>query len=135
MLRMYSGPVDIHDWMVHKIVAGFGKVIYDPVPHILYRQHGNNAIGVCTGRYKSFKARLKRFFNGAGAGVRSKIAKCILEAYDGILSEENKSILRNLAYYKDSFKNKLALLKDRNFKLGSKSADFQFAVLVLLNKV
>lgn len=35
-----------HDWWIYLLVTGAsGHVIYDPVPQILYRQHGANQIG------------------------------------------------------------------------------------------
>lgn len=46
-----------HDWFAYMIVAGIGgKVIYDPVPHVLYRQHESNVQGANTG----WNARLSR---------------------------------------------------------------------------
>jgi len=35
-----------HDWFSYLIVTGAGGVVhYSPVPHLLYRQHGGNAVG------------------------------------------------------------------------------------------
>lgn len=35
-----------HDWWLYQIVSGAGgRVIYDPEPAILYRQHGRNMVG------------------------------------------------------------------------------------------
>lgn len=41
-----SSNVPFHDWSIYQTIAaaGFG-VIYDEQPHILYRQHGNSALG------------------------------------------------------------------------------------------
>jgi glycosyltransferase involved in cell wall biosynthesis len=39
-------PFLFHDWWGYIIVSGAGGYVhYDPVPHILYRQHGNNQLG------------------------------------------------------------------------------------------
>jgi glycosyltransferase involved in cell wall biosynthesis len=35
----------MHDWWCALVVAAVGRVIYDPEPLILYRQHGGNAVG------------------------------------------------------------------------------------------
>ncbi|MDR9769430.1 hypothetical protein [Acetomicrobium sp.] len=35
----------MHDWWIYLVISAFGKVIYDPVPKILYRQHSSNVIG------------------------------------------------------------------------------------------
>lgn len=35
-----------HDWWLYLVGSAFGKVIYDPIPTIQYRQHQNNVIGM-----------------------------------------------------------------------------------------
>jgi glycosyltransferase involved in cell wall biosynthesis len=51
-----------HDWWIYLVVAAFGKVVYDPEPSILYRQHGGNAIGMGSGlaRYRTIGRFLRR---------------------------------------------------------------------------
>ncbi|PTR12073.1 glycosyltransferase family 2 protein [Cereibacter azotoformans] len=40
------GRLVVHDWWIYQIVSGAGgRVIFDPVPLLLYRQHGGNLIG------------------------------------------------------------------------------------------
>lgn len=40
----------IHDWWIYQVVTGIGgRVIFDDTPHLLYRQHGGNAIGANRG--------------------------------------------------------------------------------------
>lgn len=47
-----------HDWWAYMIVSGAGgTVIYDPVPHVSYRQHGGNLVG----SNASLRARGRRF--------------------------------------------------------------------------
>ncbi len=41
--------VHFHDWWMYLVVSAFGKVVYDPQPTILYRQHGGNALGMGAG--------------------------------------------------------------------------------------
>jgi len=42
--------VVVHDWWVYLMVTGAGgRVIYDPEPHLLYRQHADNVIGANDG--------------------------------------------------------------------------------------
>ena len=50
--------VSMHDWWAYQIVSGVGGVvIYDEIPFIKYRQHGNNLLGANTG----FVSRIRRF--------------------------------------------------------------------------
>ncbi len=49
-VRHAEGVVS-HDWWAYQIVSGAGgKVIYDPEPSVLYRQHGENSIGANSSR-------------------------------------------------------------------------------------
>ena len=44
-------PKDLHfhDWWLYLVVSAFGRVVFDPEPTLLYRQHGANQIGHGTG--------------------------------------------------------------------------------------
>lgn len=44
--RLPERGVMMHDWWCALVIAGLGRVHYDPAPTILYRQHGGNAIGM-----------------------------------------------------------------------------------------
>lgn len=35
----------MHDWWAYLVASGFGAVLYDPDPTILYRQHAHNVVG------------------------------------------------------------------------------------------
>lgn len=43
------GRIYFHDWWLYLVVSAFGRVVFDPEPTILYRQHGGNAIGMGSG--------------------------------------------------------------------------------------
>jgi glycosyltransferase involved in cell wall biosynthesis len=65
-----TGLLDIvsHDWWLYQLVTGAsGHVIYDPIPTILYRQHGNNVVGENRSLRGKFK-RLSRLLNGSFSG-------------------------------------------------------------------
>lgn len=50
-----------HDWWCYLLVSGAGgQVIYDPVPHIAYRQHESNLVG----NNSAFGAKLDRVWRG-----------------------------------------------------------------------
>jgi len=49
-LRLLQGkiqPTDVyfHDWWLYIVISALGRVIYDPNPSLLYRQHDRNVIG------------------------------------------------------------------------------------------
>lgn len=51
----------MHDFWVYLVVSCFGKVIYDHTPHIHYRQHGGNVLGVSTSITGLLQKRIKNF--------------------------------------------------------------------------
>lgn len=88
-LQKYHGPQISHDWTVYLIANAIGKIIYDPVPHIQYRIHGDNTIG--TGNMTISK-KIHRFIHGDYQGVRSSMAQSILDIYGSQLSENKVKV-------------------------------------------
>jgi len=60
-----AGPdvkVVAHDWWVYMVVAGCGgRIFYDPVPKVRYRQHDNNLVGTQRG-WSAGMVRLRMLF-------------------------------------------------------------------------
>lgn len=57
-------PLVCHDWWAYLLVSGCaGRVHYDPVPTLDYRQHSHNVIGANTSM-KNRLSRLERMFKG-----------------------------------------------------------------------
>lgn len=86
-----TGPVVMHDWWLYQIVTGAGgRVLFDPEPQVLYRQHATNLMGANRGA----KARITR----AGqllSGVYSGWNRCNLAALDAarhLLTPDNAAI-------------------------------------------
>ncbi len=78
----------IHDSIIHKIAAMFGKVILDQTPHIYYRQHGNNEIGMSADPFRVFIGRVKRFINGKIRKYRSRSARALLDVCGDEIDDE-----------------------------------------------
>jgi glycosyltransferase involved in cell wall biosynthesis len=57
-------PVVAHDWLTYMLVSGCGgKVIYDSVPTLSYRQHEGNLIGA-NADLKNQLLRIRKMFSG-----------------------------------------------------------------------
>lgn len=50
----------MHDAWTYLVVAGCGRVVYDPRPQLYYRQHSDNAIGLYDSRWEEIRHRLER---------------------------------------------------------------------------
>ncbi len=124
----------IHDAIIHKVVAMFGKVILDNDSHIYYRQHGNNEIGMKSGPIKTFISRINNFTSGKMINYRSKTAKSLLNVYGNECSDEQRRLLEIVANYKTDKKLREHLINDECFKTHTINDQF-FKVLVMLNYI
>jgi hypothetical protein len=50
----------MHDAWCYLVVAGCGRVVYDPQPYVLYRLHRSNAVGVGPTRWAEWSGRAAR---------------------------------------------------------------------------
>lgn len=50
----------MHDAWCYLVVAGCGEVVYDRVPHVLYRLHQANTVGVGTTLWSEWSGRVRR---------------------------------------------------------------------------
>lgn len=87
----------MHDWWLALLAAAFGRIGHADVVTVLYRQHGDNALGAWNAR--SFKYKLNRLLHYQE--VRQAIyntfeqAESLLALYGGLLSEESRQLLRD----------------------------------------
>lgn len=124
----------IHDSIIHKIVAMFGKVILDESSHMYYRQHGNNQIGMDANVARVFIGRIERFLSGKMKGYRSKTARSLLNVFGKEIDEDKKELLNIVANYMNDKKLKKELLNRDCFRSHTVN-DFFFRILVLVNYI
>lgn len=124
----------IHDAIIHKVVAMFGKMILDNRSHIYYRQHGNNEIGMNANKAKVFIERVDRFLNGKIRNYRSKTAKSLLNVYGDEIDEDKKELVDIVANYMNDPKLKRELLSRECFRSHTIN-DLFFKILVLVNYI
>src|SRR5690606_36259017 len=55
----------MHDWWAYLVISAFGIVVYDPVPSIQYRMHGQNQVGLPTNSVSWLFAKIKRRLRGS----------------------------------------------------------------------
>lgn len=106
-----EAPVPVlHDWWLYQIVAGAGgRILYDPEPVLLYRQHAGNLIGANTG----LAAQLRRLRMMLAGDFRRWNAENIaaLAASAHRLTPENRALLAGFAALRDrALPGRLAML-------------------------
>ena len=91
-----TGPVVMHDWWLYQLVTGAGgRVIFDPAPSVLYRQHGGNVVGANDG-VRSRLSSLGRMLAGKHRDW-SRRNLAAMTAIRPLLTEENRRLLDDFA--------------------------------------
>lgn len=118
-------PDDIimHDFYIALVCASMnGSLIYDPVPHMDYRQHENNVVGVSYGMKQILTSRISDMIRKPKISIANQ-ANSLLKI-SGI-SAKNRDWLIKVNNYRETFYSRLKLafsLKTRyiNWNMGIK---------------
>jgi len=78
----------MHDAWSYLVVAGCGTVVYDSEPHVLYRLHSSNAIGVSTTWWSEWSKRARRQLDEGKRRVLTAQARELQELYGPELRPE-----------------------------------------------
>lgn len=123
----------MHDAWVFMVCSMFGKVYYDPNPHMDYRQHTNNVAGA--GKEGGLHYNLKMIMERMRQKERQprylnaiNFEKC----YGELLNEEDRKKLKKITNYKKSFISKLILLFDTEIGIADWKFDLTYRVLIIL---
>ena len=123
----------IHDIWIYLIAMAFdAHVVFDPIPHILYRQHGDNAIGTGHGFSHRWKERLTHIL--FQPGIRSGIANLLRECYGKNMPAHNSRLLDLFVEGKRSLSKRITILRDKDFRCGDKTTQRLFWISLTLNK-
>lgn len=123
----------MHDIWIYMICKMFGEVVYDPEPHINYRIHGDNVIG--TYKKKTLSLYLKHFVRIFHTDQNPKLdnVKSFYECYGEMLGEKDKEKVLEVLNYKNSAKDTLKLLFDKDLKSQNLSREFRNKILIILH--
>lgn len=95
LLRSYTPQYYfMHDeWLYKLCVAIGGVVVYDPIPHIYYRQHGLNVIGGIKDKwYQRAANRIIKLFMQSDHH-RYRTVEEIIKGYSALIPDNNRNIL------------------------------------------
>ena len=125
--------LSMHDVWIYDVAQAIGAhVVFDHIPHILYRQHGGNVTGQSTSVMTEWKHRTGRLVK-RDLHSRSKVAQEIYKGYYDMMPEENRILLTDFIEAKTHLKQRLQLLRDRRFRCGDRETYHNFRMAVLMN--
>lgn len=129
--------ITMHDTWVYMVCMIFGTCIYDFEAHISYRQHGNNVIGTPLSHDNALLCyinRVKRLFDRS-LQPRYTNANSFYNSFDDMLSGNDRKMVEKVAFYKQSLRNWIGLLFDKEIEASTKSRNMRNKVLILLRLI
>lgn len=122
--------IPMHDAWFHKIcIISSGKLYFDDDVHILYRQHGNNAIGISNSRLNKIKKHFESLRKKKCS--RSRTIQSLYNCYKSEMSKEDKQLSELVINYKRCFKDRMKLLFNSNIKTNYIYRNILFRLAVL----
>lgn len=126
----------MHDWWFYLCISAFGEVLHDPEPSILYRQHGNNAVGGETSKLGKLKKKWASFRKHRGSHKLVEQAREFHRLYASELQDKDK--LQQLEWFiapRDRFNQRLAYLRRCKLYRQSRIENLLFRVLILIKYI
>lgn len=122
----------MHDtWILKVCLCLKGKVFVDTKPHMSYRQHGGNTVGLGRSLPAYFK-QVNQYLNEYN--VEAQMQE-LLKGYGNIMVPEYATLAKQVCGYKKSFKAKKSLLNKKYINFYNKGLNLTYDIKVLLNKL
>ena len=122
----------MHDtWILKVCLCLDGEIIVDPDPHINYRQHGKNAVGL----EKSFRGYIKQVNQYLNEYHVAPQMEELLNGYKNSMISEYRELAECICKYKNSLSCKKVLLNKNNINFYNKGLNLTYALKVILNKL
>lgn len=134
VLEHLSSTSLMHDSWMYLLCSFFGKVVYDNVPHILYRQHSENVIGSKTNTKDMITDSVLRLFDSS-VQPRLQNASALLNACGSLLNDTDLHKVKKVVFYKKTVFNRIKLLFDFDIKSNSIISDIKYRILIVLGLI
>ncbi len=85
-----------------------GRVIYDHAPHMSYRQHNNNVIGIPTNLKQAIQSRYQTFVTPVKVSIAEQTFD-IIERFNELIPHKNIKFLYKVAHYRNKLLNRVYL--------------------------
>jgi glycosyltransferase involved in cell wall biosynthesis len=111
----------MHDWWCYLVMSVFGRLLYDPTPHINYRLHGANATVTRPTRLAQFMADVRRrVFYSYNTQMRSLQAAEFWRLYgELILDDSARGLISDFLAGKTSTAKRLRLAAGKRLKVNN----------------
>jgi len=122
----------MHDIWVYDVALAVGATVhFDPVPHILYRQHGGNVVGQQSSLYFRWKTRWQHVKRNER--IRLHTAKELWNGFADRMTPENRNITRHVVNYRRSLRSKWHLLFGSDLQCADPTIAITSKIALLFN--
>ncbi len=122
----------MHDVWVYSVALAVGATVkFDKVPHMFYRQHGNNVVGQGQGWMHDMKKRVGRIMRSENSRYRR--AKEIVNGFSGMMPDSNRCLAENFVNAKTSFVQRVKLCFDKRLACSNSKTSKLFRLALLFN--
>ncbi|MBD3766082.1 MAG: glycosyltransferase [Rhodobacterales bacterium] len=136
LVRAAGAPAGLpfHDWWIYLLVAGAGgRLVLDPAPMVLYRQHGGNHIGALGGLGGALRKVRAVLGPGHARWVRANLAA--LRAVAPLLTPEARALLDRLDGPPQRGPDRARLLRDLGVTRPSAAGAAAVTLAALLGRI
>lgn len=134
---IHSNPQNImmHDSWVYKVALCMRRpIIYDPVAHIYYRQHGNNVIGAQMNWKKVWVSRYNRWFKTVTNRRYNEVYELYKE-YAMRMPAESIAVIEPIIGYKEkNFFQRFKIATNKVYRTRNIKLDFPFIISILAKR-
>lgn len=124
----------MHDIWIYSIALGIGAFVhFDPTPHMFYRQHGDNTVGLGQGAAYEWKKRFRRF-TAAKNDERYLQARELWGGYHDKLTAPNAALLTLFLEGKTNAAKRLRMLTSGSLRCADRTTQLLFWINLLFNK-
>ena len=129
-----SNPL-MHDWWIYLLVSAFGKVIYDHVSTILYRQHNKNIVGAEASILGKWRGRASGFYERWGKRKITSQAVEFREMFCELMPQEKKYIIDNFISAQAKIMTRISYALFPEVYRQSRIDNFILRILILLKMI
>ncbi|ANA79722.1 glycosyltransferase family 2 protein [Paenibacillus glucanolyticus] len=125
----------MHDWWFYLLVSGFGNVMYDKNPSMLYRQHENNVVGGSNSLFNKLKQKYRSYIKHKGEHLLVKQASEFYRVYGHLMEDSKREQLELFIAPRERLREKIDFLQKSKLYRQSIVEQLLFRFLILVGYI